>query len=491
MNLPLVFRSRKGKTILIQNQQIEDLKNSLNKTYNEHKLTMAAINLDHEGELRKFQNLNISVLNQVRDALDNMQNKYQWNKYTDYSQAVDYIYRMACMTEKWGTLTSSLIEIRSALVGGNGIDVIKVREDAEREEAFLNEWLTYNEFNRGRELTIIEESEKEGKCCLHLIWDKNHEWQWIDSTGKTNKETGMVKVNFFDWYGKKYTVIPNQIDENRADKIIYSVSDSEKTLNSKEFAYRKFRGLINDLNSAVPKIWPALSDIWRFDETLFDLYLNNHLFSAPIPTYNAKTPDQTASNQEALGDLNWKVRKSQFVTETDFKMVTPSNAQSIALLIEELKTHVKIISGKMQIPPQFLGFTEDMKNKNVSENLMEGINASIQKDRQTYESCISEAAVKSMKMRTEKTKLEPLDTSGVKLEIGAITTADYNRLRDIFIPGFEKGIYSRELVLEKTPGVDAVKEEERAIGVLSDEFRNEIIDNERNKKIIKDENKEE
>jgi hypothetical protein len=452
---------------------------------------MDAVYLDNQLEMKRIQNTNISVLTQVRDTLDNMQNKYQWNKYTEYSQAVDYIYRMACMEEKWGTLTSSLIEIRSALVGGNGIDIVKVREETEREEAFLNEWLTYNEFNRGRELTIIEESEKEGKCCLRLIWDKDYKWQWKDSEGKINKETGMVKVNFFDWYGKSYTVIPNKNDENRAEKIVYSVKDQEKGLDKKEFSYRKFRGKINDLNSAVPKIWPALSDVWRFDETLFDLYLNNHLFSAPVPVFDSEDADQTQANQEAFGGMNYKTRKEFFTTNTKFNLVTPANAQSIAMLIEELKTHVKIISGKMQIPTQFLGFTEDLKNKNVSENLMEGVNASIQKDRQTYESAFSEAAVKSMIMRNDKTNLTNLDPSGFKLEIGAITIADWNRLRDIFIPGAANNIYSKELVWEKTPNIDMKKEEERAINVLSENFQGNIESNDRNKEVIEDIKKEE
>jgi hypothetical protein len=179
MNLPLWFKSRKGNTVQIQNQHIKKLETIIEKQQKDHKLTIDAINLDNRQEMLRIQNTNISVLNWVRSEVDNMQNKYQWNKYTDYSQAVDYIYRMSLMTEKWGTLTSSLIEIRSALVGGNGIDIVKTRDESEREEAFLNEWLSYNEFNKGRELTIIEESEKEGKCCLRLIWDKDHKWSWI------------------------------------------------------------------------------------------------------------------------------------------------------------------------------------------------------------------------------------------------------------------------------------------------------------------------
>jgi hypothetical protein len=292
------------------------------------------------------------------------------------------------------------------------------------------------------------------------------------------------------WYGKSYTVIPNDKDENRAEKIQYSEGDKEKALDKKEFSYRKFRGLINDLNSAVPKIWPALSDVWRFDETLFDLYLNNHLFSAPVPTYTAEDAETSKENQEVFGAINWKTRMNQFLTKTTFAMVTPANAQSIAMLIEELKTHVKIISGKMQIPSQFLGFTEDLKNKNVSENLMEGVNASIQKDRQTYESGFSEAAVKSMLMWNDKSKLTKLDISGVKLEIGAITVADWNRLRDIYIPGAVNNIYSKEFVFEKTPGLDVKKEEERAISILAKGFEENINSNERNK-TVDDEPKEE
>jgi hypothetical protein len=479
MKIPSWLRSTK-------NQEIELLKNEINKNQQDYLLAIETKNFDHQTEIKRIQNYNQTAYAFLKSDAENQENKYQWNKYTEYGEAVDYIYSASMMQEKWATLTGPIIEIRSALIGGNGIDVTQLSDEGERELAFINEWLKYNNLNNGRDLTLIEESEKEGRCCLQLIWNKDYIWSWTNSDGEEKKETGMVKVNFFPWYETKYTVVSDKLDKEKADKITWG---KDKKLNSNEFSYRKFRGIINDLNTAVPKVWSALSDIDRFDEVEFDLWVINRLFASPVPVFSFQDSSDTRKAQESLVNYNWKVRKAVFLTNGTLSFVTPQNTQSVELLIKELKTHIQIISAKTQVPVQFLGFTEDVKNKNVSENLMEGVNASVQKDRQIYEDCFSESAIKSMLMwnsETSKTKLEP---QRVTLKIGSITVADWNRLIKFFLPATEEGLISRETLWENTPGLDAKKEEQRATSILAKGFEEGINSNERNK-TVDDEPKE-
>jgi hypothetical protein len=411
---------------------------------------------------KQIQNLQIDILTTVQNGLK-PQPKYEWNQYQLYESATEQIHGMYNGTEPWGISIGTLIDLRAAFIGGHGLEIDQVIPDTDREKAFVEEFLRFNNLNSAGFLRLLQDFQKEAKYLGVLIPDKKHEWTWMDGE-KEVKEIGMVRIKYHSWKEYGYTVTEKKNTVDVAESVTYRTTEDTESKDvvylEPQFVYRRSRGSPNKINETISVFHRCLENVKALEKALFDWRTNDHLFAAPKPIVECETKEQAEAVKEQLTDnteqgLNFATRRV-FVVTGRFIYAVP--AQTVDL-DKEISRHIKMISFHTGIPEQFLGDSSGVRGKDLSENLMEGVDHAMEGDRQVSIDMFNEMIQKAMSlMNGEKTSYKE---KAIELRIGKITAADWNRIVAIWMPSNEAGQISRETLLEQYPGLDVKQELER------------------------------
>jgi hypothetical protein len=412
-----------------------------------------------EESAKKIQNLQISFYTTTRNLAENQQEKYAWNRYLTYDLAINEIHRMYNCQAPWGATIGALIDLRAAFVGGHGIEINQILPDSDREKAFVEKFLEVNGLNSAGFLKLLREPEKEGKCLLKLIAEPDYEWEWTDQK-KEKTEKGMTKIQHLSWIKYQYKITGKKDSSEVAEKAVYKNTNKEDvTLEEPDFVYRRWRGPSNEINEAISVFQRAIDHVIGLEKAYFDQRLNNHLFAAPKPYIKCENKHQADEMNALLNEnsegYNIASRRIMIIVG-DFSFAVPPASTELQ---NEISTHRKAISFITGIPEQFLGDSSEVRGKDLSENLMEGVDHAMEGDRQVAEDLLNELIRKAIVMVNGKTT--PLNENAIKIRIGKITAADWNRIVAIWLPAINDGKVSHETFLEKIPGLDVEQELER------------------------------
>lgn len=423
-----------------------------------------------KGRMTKLGNQVHKLQHLVKDsilALTDAVSGYSSNAYPTYESAVAEINRKYKGTADWGVLqTGSIIDLRAAFIIGDGI-IISEKEPGEEPSAEL-EWtenfLKYNDLDREVAQEFAKEAEIEGKIALKLAVeeDKEEEAEEVEEEKKKWK----VSVRFISWTDRKYKVKANPLDYLDYQELEWKAAGKTKaeTLEAKEFVYKKFGGRIMNPNEAAPKIMKCLTQIEGLDKAERDWRQINHIFAGPILYAECKDKTEVGLMLTAMDDKNFKINKVLAGTaKVGFIKLDAGGIDSIE---KEIVSLVKLISGTTGIPVHFLGFVDLMSNRATAEDLINMINASTNKERQTWIGAYEEVIRKAMTMwnnAAEKGMSEGrrLDPDKIKVDIPIITKLHYDRLEKIFLPAVMAGKISDEAFLTMIPGFDVKAEMER------------------------------
>jgi len=439
----------------LQNFQ-EESKENLKCIQKEH--TEKLQNLQEESA-KKIQNLQIRFVTATQALAENQQAKYAWNNYLTYDLAVKEIHRMYNCQSPWGITIGAFIDLRAAFVGGHGIEVDMEIPDSDREKAFVEKFLEVNGLNSAGFLKFLREPEKEGKCLLKIVHDPEYEWKWTDKK-KEVTETGMAKIQHLSWIEYRYKITGKAESDEVAEKAEYNNTDKEPiTIEEPDFVYRRWRGPSNKIDEAISVFQRVMAHVVGIEKAYSDQRLKNHLFSAPKPWIKCETKHQ-ADEMNALineNDEGYNIASRRImIIVGDFAFAQPPTSVDLQ---NEISTHRKAISSLTGIPEQFLGDSSGVRNKNVSENLMEGVDHAMEGDRQVAEDMLNELIRKAIAMVNGTTTA--LKEDAIKIRIGKITAAEWNRIVAIWSPAVNDGQVSHETFLEMIPGLDVNQELER------------------------------
>jgi hypothetical protein len=412
-----------------------------------------------EESAKKIQNLQISFFTTAQNRAESQQEKYAWNRYQTYPLAINEIHRMYNCQSPWGSTIGGLIDLRAAFVGGHGIEIDQEIQDSDREKAFVEKFLEVNGLNSAGFLKLLREPEKEGKCLLKLAHDPEYEWKWTDGK-KEMPEKGMAIIQHLSWIEYGYNVTPKNENNEVAETAVYKNSDKEPvTIKEPEFVYRRWRGPCNKINDATSVFQRVMEHVVGLEKAFFDQRLNNHLFAASKPWIKCENK-QRADEMNALMEANPEgfniASRRIMLVVGDFGFAQPPTSVDLK---NEIGAHRKAISFLTGIPEQFLGDSSSVRGKDLSENLMEGVDHAMEGDRQVAEDLLNELIRKTIAMVNGKTTA--LRENAIKIRIGKITAADWNRIVAIWIPSINDGLVSSETFLEQIPGLDVERELER------------------------------
>lgn len=399
---------------------------------------------------------------------------YTGNDYKTYPVAVNAISRKYNAQDDWGCLqTGTIIDLRAAFILGDGVKVVpttETPEEAAAEVKFAEDFLDWNDLDAEMAPEFAKEAEIEGKIALTLSWEKmKAEEPWHD-------RPGMVSVRFLSWTENDYKVIVAPDDYLDYQKITWTPkpkieagqpapaqgSLEPRTLEAKDFVYKKFGGRLARPNEAQPKLMKCLTYVDRLDKALRDLREINHLFASPTPSIEVTDPKQIPDLQVRLDKLNWKIGMMLIHTGT-FQLVS-ADAAGATSLIAEIELCMKVISGTTGIPIHYLGLLDLLKNRATGVNTVEVINASTDKERKVWTGAYMELITKAMNLynaqagTSQLSKGKRLDPTKIKVKISSMTQEHWDHIEKVLIPASLGGIISKEYVASQIPGIDTKEE---------------------------------
>lgn len=390
---------------------------------------------------------------------------YKGNEYQTYETAVEEIAKKYDATADWGVLqTGNIIDIRAAFIIAQGVQVVRIDEAAEDEEAFAQDFIKFNKFDREAAQEFAKEAEIEGKILMKLDMEKGDE---------------MVSARFVSWSAKRYKIKTDPSDYLKYEEAYWTEEESGKTdervsLEPPNFVYRKFGGRINKPNNATPKIMKCLTQIDGLDKALRDWREINHLFGSPVPHIEVEDSKKAVAIQERIDKINWKIRKLFVHTgKLDYLVPDISGAESIE---KEISALAKMISGTTGVPIHFLGLTDLLKQVATAKNLMELIQASTSKEREIWKSTYEEGIRKAMMLFNESGKStkykKKLDPEKIGVDIQVISKEQFEQVEKVWLPAYIANAITLDLLLSKLPGVDVAEEKKRR----EEEDKNELKD---------------
>jgi len=398
--------------------------------------------------LKTFQAYAIS-----KDILSVTDDDSRWrgNDYQSVKEAVEEIDKKYKNASDWGCFqTGSVIDLRAAFIIQEGISIIAAtsQADAEKEIAFVERLLEFNDLDREIAQTYAVEAEIEGRILLTL--------NWIE-------ESKDIAINFVSWQKKQYKITANKTNYLQYEKASWKEGDLETKIDKNDFVYKKFGGRISNPNEAVPKIMRCLTQIEQLDKALRNWREINRLFAAPVPDVEVQQINQVEKMQTAIDRLNWKSKKA-FAHVGSFNYKSPP-ISGVTSLENEIVMKAKMISGATGIPIQFLGLPDVLSNRATAENLLDLIYAATVKERETWKGVYKEAIFKAMEMSNAQTgqgeKTGRLDPNKIDIDIPMVSDQDWQRLIDFWLPARVAGEISQQLFLNKIPNVNVDDEMKR------------------------------
>lgn len=403
---------------------------------------------------KKLQMLIIDDLLTARESTVN----YRGNEYQSYSAAVTEIDRKYRGLADWGVLqTGAIIDLRAAFIISQGIKIIPEAEGADREVEWAESFLRYNDLDKEVAQEFAKEAEIEGKFLGRLALEDVDET--VDKNGK------MISVRFVSWTQRKYTVITAPHDYMQYKSVSWKGRGkkwNKETLEEDEFVYKRFGGRIYLPNESQPRIMKCLTQIDDLDKARRDLREINRLFAAPTPFFECET-EKIAEDimHEIAENPNFKIKKA-IAARAKFSFVSP-DMKGAEVLIEEILSTSKIISGNTGIPVHFLGLLDLLKNRATGESTRELVMGATSKDREIwkggYEEIITKGMIKYnnevLKQKSEKSKLDPRK---IRVEIAIYSQEQWDHIEKVLTPLLITGNLSREYVLSQIPGLDMKSE---------------------------------
>ena len=150
------------------------------------------------GQVTKYRETQELLVKDIL-TLQETTHAYVGNEYQVYEDAVYAIGEKYCGRAEWGTLTRSIIDLRSAFILGEGIRIshtTETRAEAERELQFAEDFISFNDLDGELDQDMAKEAEIEGKIAIRLWLDEEPYRDW----------PGMISARFLSWLTRKYTV---------------------------------------------------------------------------------------------------------------------------------------------------------------------------------------------------------------------------------------------------------------------------------------------
>lgn len=386
---------------------------------------------------------------------DDLAGEYGGNRYATYPEQVRALTEKYAATAKWGCLqTGNIIDVRAAFIVGAGLKLRAKEKSTEAKRAleFCQAVLDFNNFQREMLQELSKEGELEGKLLLKLFTVQPEK----PVVGPNGTEfPSMVSIRHIPWGSAKYKIETKSDDYMKYTLATWDPGDGSETikLGAPDFVYKRLGGRVSKPNDTPPKAAKCLTQIEDLDQALRDWREINRIFAAPTPHVETQTAEDAAKMQAQVDKLNWKIKK--FFAHTGTFAYASPGMEGVASIEREIITLAKMISGTTGVPVHFLGLPDLMSNRATADNLFELVFAATQKEREIWKGLLAELVDKAIEKYNTASKLTPIKTGLVEIDIPFISREQWERLEKVWLPLYNAGAIPLQVLLSKVPDIDA------------------------------------
>ena len=407
-----------------------------------------------EARITQLQHLVADAITAVAEH----KRKYTGNPYPSYESQTTATAQKYEGCAEWGCmLTQNIIDIRACFIMGQGVKpTIREGKDGEKELAFINRFLRYNNIDMEIAQKWATEAEIEGKWLVSLEALKLPPEEVEKGSGIGLDE--MVEAKFISWSDQKYTVNTEPDDYTKIINATYKLkgTDKEVTIPEPEMVYARFGGRLTKINNTPPKIGKVLLHIENLDRALYDWRRINELFASPTPHFKCETEEQAEAVQQQLKDIDWAIGKA-IACVAEYSLVGLEGSGSDALE-KEITNLVKIISGATGVPVHFLGLPDLLSNRSTADNLTELVTAATNDERQTWRGAYNELFSKVLKIANQKFGRN-YDPNALDADLPQVSSQKIKELVEVWLPLIVAGKITLKTFLSKVPDVNPDEEQ--------------------------------
>ncbi len=444
-------------------------------------------NLQNQLSILKIREHDLHVTTQALTnaltGLDETDNThYVGSKYRTYDTQVTELSKKYAGTAEWGALTAkNIIDVRTAFITGTGV-IAKVREgyvgDAKRELEFIRRFMRFNEIDGKKPQLWGTEAEIEGKVLLRLkpILDP------LDNAGN-------IRVTHTPWRYYKYEILPDEPNFDRFLRAYFvggaaaansQIPGANTTtpvtsfdLTEPYFIYARFGGNPYEVNLTPPKTAFVLRHVEDLDKELWDWRKINHLFAAPTPWFDCEDVDEARRLDTLITGKNWRIGKAIVTAKTKFELVC-AKGEGYESIRKAIESDIQVISGTTGVPVHFLGHPELLSNRSTADTLLQLIELSTDKERDTWEATYTELFRKSMLLFNDSFS-NNLNPDAVVAHLPVTSTANLVFVEKVYLPMYLAGALSLETLLSYLTDVNLPAEVERVKAAQAEKEEKEAV----------------
>jgi hypothetical protein len=350
------------------------------------------------------------------------------------------------VAEKGIEVVKRVVNVRRAFVLPKGVGLWAAdAKGAGNEMAFLREHVDANNLNEALAQDYVRESELQGKVLVRLVWDD---------------ALKQVMHRYIPWDVYRYRIFVDASDARKITRFVYTDPRTKKevTIPAEEAVFRAFNATLNSCDGA-PTLGPVLHVCDNVSDALRDLRKLNRITATVTPwfeTEDSETAEQIIKDIKARG---WKIGMAYAGAKAKFSLVSPSGASS-AVLENEIRLGMQIISGVSGVSLHFLGFPDMLSNRAVATEMNEPIEVASAADLTAWRGFYEEAFDKAIALWNREMNPE-MRPGLVKPLLTNVSQKMWERVRDTWLPLFQAGAVSAERLLRELPDTDVEDEMKR------------------------------
>jgi hypothetical protein len=339
-------------------------------------------------------------------------------------------------------LIQRIVDTRAAFTMANGLSARPVTPgDGEAELAFVKSMIARNQLDGqfGQQLAV--EKELEGQVLLVLDYQA---------------DLDVSSVRFISWNDTHYEV--HYADETYTEiKAITYETDDNVTVSvpPARSVFIKFNARIHS-REGVPTLSGLLQEAEDIDHALRDWRKINRFFASPTPYFKTLDIQEAKDLYDRLlaPGVDWKIGKV-FAGPAEFSLVGMSD-HGFDSIQREIETKVKMLAGGAGVPVQFLGFPEFMSNRATAENTMEPVALVSVSEQRSWLGGFAELFDKAIELRNRMAPAgaEKLSTGKVAPSMQFVTSAQIDRLRELYFPLWQEKAISLDALIRLLPEVN-------------------------------------
>ena len=380
-------------------------------------------------------------------------------KIEGYENQVRSIWDQYNKAHKYGSGTiRTLIDLRSVAIAGRGINA-KIND--KRKAEWIENFLRLNKLRGSGLKSAVIMSEIEGIIGFNIVKE-------------SYEEDGQKypKIQRLSWLRNRLEIESDQYGDIVKVKAKEKGVEGEgwKELKKEDVIFIQLAGIegyysadlyssgSNDMPS--PLVASVLYEAEVIDRCVEDWRKSNSLYGVSFPYFESTTVQDAREIGGILSELGQDDGVFDFgegkALSMPAKCYYPAPPRSAAeSLKDEIINAVKIISGRMSIPPYALGFPDVFGTKAGIEEVREMVSNSTASEREAWENGIKKIIVHASELADVYIKDKELE-----VQLAYSSTSDLERVNDIFAPLMADGIISESTVRAMIPNIDPEKEKE-------------------------------